>query len=59
VPLPTAAQKPVRRRLLEIAREHLRRSSEQRDSRTRMQASLRELRLEWKKPADKASTVAS
>jgi arylsulfatase A-like enzyme len=58
-PLAPSAQKPVRRRLLEIAREHLRRSSEQRDSRTRVQAGLRELRLEWKKSADKASPVAS
>ena len=58
-PLAPAAQKPVRRRLLEIAREHLRRSSEQRDPRTRLQARLRELRLEWKKPADQASPVAS
>ncbi|MGP0021548.1 MAG: sulfatase-like hydrolase/transferase [Candidatus Sulfotelmatobacter sp.] len=58
-PLAPAAQKPVRRRLLEIAREHLRRSNEPRDSRTRVQARLRELRLEWKKPADQASPVAS
>jgi arylsulfatase A-like enzyme len=57
-PLAPAAQKPVRRRLLEIAREHLRRSSERRDSRTRLQARFRELRLEWKKPADHASPVA-
>ncbi len=57
-PLAPAAQKPVRRRLLESAREHLRRSSAQRDSRARVQARLRELRLEWKKP-DKASPVAS
>jgi arylsulfatase A-like enzyme len=58
-PLASEVQKPVRRRLLEIAREHLRRSSEQRDSRTRVQTCLRELRLEWKKPGDKASPVAS
>jgi arylsulfatase A-like enzyme len=58
-PLAPSTQKPVRRRLLEIARDHLRRSVEQRDSRTRVQASLRELRLEWKKPTDKASPVAS
>jgi arylsulfatase A-like enzyme len=58
-PLAPAAQKPVRRRLLEIALEHLRRSSEQRDSRTRLQVRLRELRLEWKNPAVKASPVAS
>jgi arylsulfatase A-like enzyme len=58
VPLAPAAEKPVRRRLLEIAREHLRRSNEQRDSRTRVQARLRELQLEWEKPADHASPVA-
>jgi arylsulfatase A-like enzyme len=58
-PLAPATQKPVRRRLLEIAREHLRRSREQRDPQTRLQARLRELRLEWKKPADQASPVAS
>jgi arylsulfatase A-like enzyme len=58
-PLAPTAQKPVRRRLLEIAREHLRRSREQRDPRTRLQARFRDLRLEWKKPADQASPVAS
>ncbi|HEX3741615.1 MAG TPA: sulfatase [Terriglobales bacterium] len=57
-PLSTAAQKPVRRRLLETAREHLRRSSEERDWRSRMQARLRELQLEWDKPADNAAPVA-
>jgi arylsulfatase A-like enzyme len=46
-PLAAAAQKPVRRRLLEIAREHLRRSSDGRDQRTRTRARLRELELEW------------
>ena len=49
----------VRRRLLEAAREHLRRSSVRRDSQMRVKARLRELQLEWKKPADKASPVAS
>jgi hypothetical protein len=58
-PLAPATQKPVRRRLLETAREHLRRSREQRDLRTRLQARLHELRLEWKKPAEQASPVAS
>ncbi len=58
-PLAPTAQKAVRRRLLEIAREHLRRSNQQRDWRTRLQARLRELQLEWKKPADNASPVAS
>jgi arylsulfatase A-like enzyme len=58
-PLAPAVQKAVRRRLLEIAREHLRQSIEQRDWRTRVQVRLRELQLEWKHPADKASPVAS
>ena len=57
--LAPAAHKPVRRRLLEIAREHLRRSSEQRDWGTRVRARLRELQLEWKKRADEASPLAS
>jgi arylsulfatase A-like enzyme len=58
-PLSSIAQKPTRRRLLEIARDHLRQSSERRDWRTRVHARLRELRLEWKKTADKGSPVAS
>ncbi|HEY1677614.1 MAG TPA: sulfatase [Candidatus Sulfotelmatobacter sp.] len=58
-PLSEAAQKPVRRRLLEIARQHLLRSREQRDWRSRIQARWRELQLEWTKPADKAAPVAS
>jgi arylsulfatase A-like enzyme len=58
-PLAPAAQKPVRRRLLERAREHLRRSLDQRDLRARAEARLRELQLEWKNPADKASPVVS
>jgi arylsulfatase A-like enzyme len=63
-PLPASAQKPVRRRLLEIAREHLRQSLEQRDVNERMRARFHELRLEWKNPAsesspDRASPVVS
>ena len=58
-PVAPDTQKPVRRRLLEIARTHLQRSSEQRDQRARVQARLCELQLEWKKPAAKASPVAS
>jgi hypothetical protein len=58
-PLATASQKPVRRRLLEIAREHLRHSLTQRDMSAAMRARLRDLQLEWKKPADKASPVLS
>ena len=46
-PLPTNAQKPVRRRLLEIAHRHLRRSIEQRDERLRLQARLLDIQLEW------------
>lgn len=46
-PLSSTEQKPVRRRLLEIAREHLRRSGEQRDCRTRVRARLRQVQLEW------------
>lgn len=45
-PLSPAAHKPERRRLLEIARHHLRQSAEQRDLHARVRARLRELRLE-------------
>ena len=58
-PLAPGAQKMIRRRLLEIAREHLQTSSTQRDGKKRMQARLSSLRLEWKNPASKASVVAS
>jgi hypothetical protein len=57
-PLPAHDQKPVRRRLLEIAHEHLRRS-ERRDLRLRLQARLRELQLEWGNLAQKPLPVAS
>jgi arylsulfatase A-like enzyme len=56
--LAPSMQKPVRRRLLELAREHLRWSSEQRDWRLRLKARLRDLRLEWNQSADKAAPVA-
>jgi arylsulfatase A-like enzyme len=46
-PLAPTAQKAVRRRLLEIAREHLRRSSDKRDQRLRLRARVRDLQLEW------------
>ncbi len=58
-PLAPAFQKPVRRRLLEIVGEHLRQSASQRDQQVRMRVRLRELQLEWKKSADKASSVLS
>ncbi|MGA9981117.1 MAG: sulfatase [Candidatus Sulfotelmatobacter sp.] len=46
-PLPAATEKPVRRRLLQCAREHLQGSVRERDVGSRLQARLRELRLEW------------
>jgi len=46
-PLPASAEKPVRRRLLQCAREHLQGSVRERDVGSRLQARLRELRLEW------------
>jgi arylsulfatase A-like enzyme len=58
-PLPANAQKMVRRRLLERAREHLRRSIADRDPAQRIAARLAEFRLEWAKPADRASPVTS
>jgi arylsulfatase A-like enzyme len=48
-PLHATAQKSVRRRLLEQAREHLRRSCSERDSQSRLRARLRDLRLEWER----------
>jgi len=42
-PLAPTAQKPARRRLLEIAREHLNRSRERRDQRACLHARLRDL----------------
>jgi hypothetical protein len=47
-PLASAAQKPARRRLLELARAHLKRSIEQRDLGARASVRLRDLQLEWK-----------
>jgi len=46
-PLAPTAQKVVRRRLLEIAREHLQRSIARRDEHARLRARLREYRIEW------------
>lgn len=59
VPLAPGEQKAVRRRLLEIAREHLRSSVEQLESPNRVQARLRDLQIEWKNAPSKASPVAS
>src|SRR5450631_1271070 len=49
-PLAPTAQATVRRRLLEVAREHLQRSSGRRDERMRLRARVRDLRLEWTRP---------
>ncbi len=46
-PLPATGEKPVRHRLLQHAREHLQSSARERDVGSRLQARLRELRLEW------------
>lgn len=46
-PLPLTESKPVRKRLLEVAREHVVRSRQAHNSDHRLQARLRELRLEW------------
>jgi arylsulfatase A-like enzyme len=58
-PLPPTAEEAVRRRLLEAARGHLQRSVAERDPGARLQARLRDLRLEWNKPAEKALPVVS
>jgi arylsulfatase A-like enzyme len=49
-PLAPTAQMAVRRRLLEAAREHLQRTSGQRDQRMSLRARVRDLRLEWTRP---------
>jgi arylsulfatase A-like enzyme len=46
-PLSVSAEIPVRRRLLEVARQHLHNSSWQRDERMRLQARVRDVQLEW------------
>lgn len=46
-PLSGDTEKAVRRRLLEIARTHLRRSATERDAHPRLRSRLRELQLEW------------
>jgi arylsulfatase A-like enzyme len=51
-PLPAAAEKAVRRRLLERARAHLRHSVEGRDPATRARSQLRDLRLGSRRSAD-------
>ena len=57
-PLPPTIHGQVRVRLLEIARDHLRRSNDSRAVQMRIRSRLRDLQLEWKTPAGKASPVA-
>ncbi len=46
-PLSPAAHKAERRKLLDVAREHLNRLAAERDPQMRLRAGLRELQLEW------------
>jgi arylsulfatase A-like enzyme len=48
-PLNATAEKAVRRRLLEIAREHLHNSARLQDGKQRLRTRLRDLRLEWER----------
>jgi arylsulfatase A-like enzyme len=54
-PLPATTEKPVRRRLLQCAREHLQGTIRERDVGSRLQARLRELRLEWARSSPERS----
>jgi arylsulfatase A-like enzyme len=58
-PLAVTDLKPERRRLLEIAHAHLQRSIGQRDLNARIRMRVRDLQLEWKNSANKASAPAS
>jgi arylsulfatase A-like enzyme len=58
-PLAPDSQKPIRQRLLEVAREHVRKSASQGEPELRLRARLRDLQLEWKKPADKVLPALS
>jgi arylsulfatase A-like enzyme len=58
-PVSDSEQKHVRRRLLEIAREHLRASAKHSQSRDRVQTRLRDLQIQWQNAPEKASPVAS
>lgn len=57
--LPAQSAKPVRRRLLEIARDHLRRSQSQQNLEARLRSRLRDLQLEWVAPAPEKQPIAS
>jgi arylsulfatase A-like enzyme len=51
VPLAPSVQKAVRGRLLQSARDHLRRFVDERNRRDEVQTRLRDLRLEWARPS--------
>jgi arylsulfatase A-like enzyme len=55
--LPHAAERPVRRRLLQWASQHLEKSRRERDPALLIQARLRELRIEWTKPLKPLQTA--
>jgi arylsulfatase A-like enzyme len=54
-PLPPDAERPVRRRLLDRAREHIADSVRSRDPDLRLGARLRDLQLEWVEPTAQIS----
>jgi len=58
-PLPANDANNIRRRLLEIARDHLHSSVTKRDTSARLRSRLRELQVEWGAPAPEKQRVAS
>jgi arylsulfatase A-like enzyme len=56
-PLAPGAQKGVRKRLLERAKEHLQASREERNSHLQLRARLRDLQLEWLGPFSRRSEI--
>jgi hypothetical protein len=54
-PLAAAAEKPVRKRLLDRARKHVTESLQSRDAGRRFGARLRDIQLEWANSADRIS----
>ena len=58
-PVAPSSQKPVRRRLLDLAREHLRQSFEDRDLHERTKMRLRELQIEWQNSARNGAHLPS
>ena len=54
-PLPADVERPVRKRLLERARQHVAESLQSRDLNHRLGARLRDIQLEWANSADRIS----